>query len=1556
MRHLPAMCSLLALLHGTLLQAAEPALDRVILSRAFQSEGTAIADFNADGHPDVVSGPFWYAGPEFTSRTAYMPSIDVSIAGYSAHFFSFTHDLNSDGRPDILVVGFPGQAAHWFSNPGDVTGYWPKHVALEGVGGESPDFVDLTGDGKPELVCVSDGAFGFGSPNPEKPTEPWAFTPVTPKGAYGAFTHGMGVGDVNGDGRPDLLERNGWWEQVAEEKLFRLHAFPFAQSGGSQMFAYDFDGDGDNDVVSVQNAHGWGLTWFEQRPRVGDIGFVPHVILPNQLDAKSPVNISQMHSLALVDFDGDGVKDLVTGKRYFAHGGRDPGAFHLPVVYWFRTVRTSVGVRFEPRLLDENIGVGTQLTIGDLNEDKRPDVVVGNKLGTAIVFNTVTAKAVDEAATVLSPVKRQIGTAEFKNVVRTTEPLTPAEEQQSFVVPAGFEVQLVAAEPQIDKPMNMAFDSKGRLWVSSSREYPIAAPADRKPEDTIRILEDTTGDGRFDRVTVFADELNIPMGLYPYKDGVICFSIPNILWLRDTDGDGKADVRQKLFGPFDVSRDTHGMCNAFRRGYDGWLYACHGFNNRSTVTGRDGHQISMHSGNTFRMRLDGSRIEHYTHGLVNPFGLAFDLTGDLFVADCHTKPINLLIRNGYYDSFGKPHDGLGYVPNVMNHQHGSTAIGGIVKYHADAFPSDYWGNTFGGNVMTCRINRNSLPHIGSSHQAREEPDFLVSGDPWFRPVDLQIGPDGAMYVADFYNRIIGHYEVGLDHAGRDRRRGRIWRIAYTGQLRRAKRVAEEPKVSRQVGGDVAATVKELGSPNLTRRMLAADKLVDEFGKASLDAVRKATSSRNLKIRAHAFWVLHRLGSLSTDDLQRAMSDPTVYGRMHALRILAETHPAPAQTVEWILHGLNERFAHIQRVAATAATRHAFRRLIAPLIKLHRQTPKGDVHLRHVIRMALRDHLRNPEWFSALTRSIEPQDVELIAGIALAIKTPQAGEFLVERIESLRNVDRATMAEYIRFAVRFVSAKSVAKLAHTARTQFEGDTAFQLELLKAAHVGLSQRGDQPPSAIGEWASAVTGQLLGLDPSQPGDIKFDGPQPWTYAPHPGTPDRGSPFQLSKRRNSLDGIMAMPLLSSLPRGEQWTGIYRSASFNLSGSFTFYLAGHDGVPDKPAQKKNSVRLRDAATHDVIHTWWPPRSDIAHRITFMVKEPRKVYVELVDGDTGSGYAWLAAGRFSEARLNPSVIAENYGPAAQLIGDFQLTQFKKPLANALRNKSLSRPTAVAFATVFARLNPDSRLEALAVIPGITGASQDLRAKCIAALIDSRPESAGELLSEAMQSSTAAEQRRLAEKLCADATGAKLLVSLVEAGRAAAQLLKRSTIAERIKAVAAGDLQARVEALTRDLPDDNERVIKLVAERKRSYLQSSGSREAGAALFVKKCAVCHQVAGKGKKVGPNLDGIGSRGLDRLAEDILIPNQNVDVSFRSTTVVTKAGKVHNGLIKQTEGARLILVDNAGREISIPVDSIEERVKSTRSAMPDNQGEMLTDKEFRDLLAWLLSLSKG
>lgn len=383
------------------------------------------------------------------------------------------------------------------------------------------------------------------------------------------------------------------------------------------------------------------------------------------------------------------------------------------------------------------------------------------------------------------------------SLVRSTEPLSPADQRAGFKLSSGFEIELFASEPQIHKPINLAFDDRGRVWVSSSHEYPYPAGRDRwvdakgtrvrDSKDAIIILEDTNGDGRADKRTVFADGLNIPTGVIPYKTGCIAWSIPNIWFFDDTNGDGICDTRTILFGPLGWQRDVHGNCSSFRLGPDGWIYATHGFSNEShfkvrpenlgsAKAGDPGTELKVHSGNVFRFRPDGSRVELFSAGQVNPFGLAWDRLGNLYSADCHSAPIYQLLRGATYPSFGKPHDGIGFGPVMMTHTHSSTGICGIVYLEEHLWGNDWHDRILIGNVVTSRINANRVSFNGSSPVAQEEPDFLISADPWFRPVDLRVAPDRSLYVADFYNRIIGHYEVPLDHPGRDRERGRIWRI------------------------------------------------------------------------------------------------------------------------------------------------------------------------------------------------------------------------------------------------------------------------------------------------------------------------------------------------------------------------------------------------------------------------------------------------------------------------------------------------------------------------------------------------------------------------------------------------------------------------------------------------------------------------------------------------------------------------------------------------------------------------------------------------------------
>lgn len=347
-----------------------------VLTDKFYAEGAHVGDFNRDGKMDVVSGPFWYAGPDFKAAREYYPAQPFNKEGYSKNFFAFTYDFNKDGWTDILILGFPGEDASWYENPQGKEGHWTRHKVFNGVDNESPTFTDLTGDGKPEIVCSTANQLGYIS------IDDWKFHPVGPKDKrYHRYTHGLGLGDMNGDGRLDLLEVTGWWEQPADlsgDPLWKKHDAKFGDAG-AQIYAYDVDGDGDNDIIGCLHAHGYGLAWWENLKG----GWKQHLLMgAAPEDNKYGVRFSQPHAIDLVDVDGDGVKDVITGKRHFAHGSKgDKDPLAPAVVFWFRIVRSASGVDFVPYQIDDNSGVGTQVLAADVNGDKLPDVIVGNKMG-----------------------------------------------------------------------------------------------------------------------------------------------------------------------------------------------------------------------------------------------------------------------------------------------------------------------------------------------------------------------------------------------------------------------------------------------------------------------------------------------------------------------------------------------------------------------------------------------------------------------------------------------------------------------------------------------------------------------------------------------------------------------------------------------------------------------------------------------------------------------------------------------------------------------------------------------------------------------------------------------------------------------------------------------------------------------------------------------------------------------------------------------------------------------------------------------------------------------
>jgi putative heme-binding domain-containing protein len=972
--------------------------------------------------------------------------------------------------------------------------------------------------------------------------------------------------------------------------------------------------------------------------------------------------------------------------------------------------------------------------------------------------------------------------------VAPTPHLKPEQEKAKIKLPPGFELQLVAAEPDIRKPMNICFDDKGRLWITETEEYPYAAPAGRKPKDAVKILEDFGPDGRARKITTFADELNIPIGILPTKDGAIVYSIPNIWKLTDTNGDGTCDKLEVLFGPFGT-RDTHGMTNSFTMGFDGWIYACHGYLNDTEIKGKDGHVVKMNSGNTYRFKPDGSRVEIYTRGQVNPFGMTWDPYGNLYTADCHSRPITQLIRGAMYESFAKPHDGLGFAPHMNDFKDHSTALCGIVYYAADHFPKEYHDHLFLGDVMHNRVNSYKVEYTGSSPRAIRE-DFLTSDDPWFRPVDLKLGPDGALYIADFYNKIIGHYEVPLTHPERDRTSGRIWRVVRKDKAPVAP-IADYGKATD------AELVKALGHPNLTAAMYAMHELAGRGPKVAETVAHSSFSGDDRSVNiglALRDWVLHRIGDKKLDgNWTKAFADGSDLLRVHLLRMLHER----VGKKDWqsllvrTIAETGDMNPMVQRVAAESLAGQTTFEALKPLVQRGATLPIEDNHSAYAFRLAVRSHIpKFLESWAVLRAFSTPRERQFVLDLLPSVPGPKSAEFVLEIVRE----NQWSLQDQSRW-IQFISRHGMDDTRTDAISFSRKGTKpqEQIGLLLAFHRGLQEAGKPPTKELLSWAEEVKAATLDSDDA----------------------------------------------AAIRSGAELAGALRITS---------------------------------ATPRLIAIAADRKRDVPTRVS--------VLTALVAIDA----------------------AKHTGVCAGVLNDAA-----EPL-----------PLREQTARVLSGMN-----------------SKESRAALIAALT----------------AAPATLATVVAESLAGSREGGEALLMAIEAGKASPRLLQEPPVRVRLQQSRLPNLDARIAKLTAGIPPADQRMNELFQRRMRMFRTANLSPDIGAKVFEKNCAICHQLGGKGAKVGPQLDGIGKRGIERLMEDLLDPNRNIDPAFRTTRITLKNGRDVSGLFLREEGEVTILADNQGKEVRVPRAQIDEKIVLPLSPMPANLVDQIPEGDFLHLIQFLL-----
>ncbi len=480
------------------------------------------------------------------------------------------------------------------------------------------------------------------------------------------------------------------------------------------------------------------------------------------------------------------------------------------------------------------------------------------------------------------------------------DPRDPTTAAKLMTVPDGFTVEVVAAEPDIVNPVAMTIDERGRYWITESLEYPRHEPGPGR--DRVKVLEDTDGDGKADKVTVFLDGLNIPSGIAVGHGGVWIANAPDILFVQDTDGDGKADKQEVIVTGFG-RKDTHELPNSLTWGPDGWLYGLNGVFNHSHVKyfPTNPNFDEKHPGwpltcVLFRIHPRTREFQVFCEGTSNPWGVAFNDEGDAFVSACVIDHLWHLTESGYYHRQGGPYPPFTWkIESIVKHKHQKAAYCGIHYFDSDAYPEQYRGKLYMGNIHGGCINVDRVEPNGSTYQGFGEPDFLTANDAWFMPVVQKTGPDGSLYVLDWYDRYHCYQDANRDPAGIDRLKGRLYRVRY----RDTPRLSKGFDLGRESDDKL---IERLGAKNDfirdTARRILQERNTESIGTKLLTQFNASLATNiSAEHRRRLFLTLSGMSIAGTEQMRhwdQLDVDPAI--RSWRLRLLAD-HPTKAPDLQ-----------------------------------------------------------------------------------------------------------------------------------------------------------------------------------------------------------------------------------------------------------------------------------------------------------------------------------------------------------------------------------------------------------------------------------------------------------------------------------------------------------------------------------------------------------------------------------------------------------------------------------------------------------------------------------
>ena len=1131
------------------------------------------------------------------------------------------------------------------------------------------------------------------------------------------------------------------------------------------------------------------------------------------------------------------------------------------------------------------------------------------------------------------------------------DPLPAQQSMKHIVLRPGFELKLVTSDPDVKKPICMAFDERGRLWIAETFDYPNNMQPAGQGHDQITLCEDTNGDGIADKFTVFADKLSIPTSICFANGGVIVAQAPDFLFLKDTKGTGKADERKVLMSGWGI-RDTHAGPSNLRYGFDGWIYGTVGY---SGFDGEVGGEHLHFGAGPFRFKPDGSKLEYLGTTTNNTWGLGLTEDNNVIGSTANGVPAwHEDIPNRYYESLrGWPthrFESIADTPHIypitnkvrqVDHHGSYTAGAGSALYTARSFPKNYWDRIAFVTEPTGHIvGQYIYERKGSAFAARDDFNLLASDDEWVAPIAAEVGPDGALWAIDWYNFIVQHnpipkgwtagkggaYETEL----RDKRHGRIYRIVWTDG---------KPSKTFDLSNASNETLLEaLQSDNMLWRMHAQRLLTEKGDKSVIPALIKLAGNPSVDevglntAAIHALWTIHNLGGMdgsNADALAVATAD-LKHASAGVRQAAVDVMPRNATSVAALLGSgiLNDREAFVRKDALLALSEmpptEAGGAAIYSL--LNSKENEGDRALGDATAFAAAGQAPG---FLQAAFAAHPGSHSQAPGAEAAAPEPN----LIPN-PSFEEIEGKLPSGW---QVRDYAGEATHEVVAGGHS---GEHALRISSKSGADASLFVNVPVQPNTdyvLSAWIktqklSGATGALLNVHGTEYKTQAVTGTTDWQKV------------QVGFNSGSLKTVSINCLFGGWGRAK---GTAEYDDVKLVAGHASGFAGAEArvigaVVSHYARQgpgDSVIGMLEAATHadpglaevvvDGLANGWPKGN--SPKLADADMQQLKSIMQALPPNARDGLLALA-GRWGRADL--------FGNQSVAVID----ALKKTVTDT-RSDPRQRIDAGRRLVMIADSPDTDQLVLSQVSPN---QPPEVQTGLLRALDQSRSPELGQVLVDRYQQFTPAAQKEALAMLIEKSIWSGALLAGIDSGKIDNRDIQQTqwTVLKSNPDAAIAQKAGELQKKTGHAPSADRKEI---VEKFLPLADKQGDPAKGKLVFEQNCIICHTIEGKGGKVGPLLTGVGARPRPDLIGKILDPNRSIEGTYRQWIVKTKSGDVVAGRIFAENKSSVQIMDATAQLTDIQREDIDKLVPTAKTLMPEGF-EQLGEEKLVDLLAYL------